>query len=656
MIPCPRCGQYQVCEELHVPLPTRKVGGLLDPFRGKLVAVMVTLSLVVLMLWIGQLLPGGVLGTLGSTCLIALVSLALLVLPFILLAALFWQDMFGPKDRWPRVYRRVCQACDYRWSWRPGESQAEAPVSPDQVPAPRPAPPPERRATQAFFCPQCGHRTFYDPWVESARCERCGFGPPTGARRRSYLAAVEKRVHQPLLDELLSYWDGSHTPDPDFGLERPEQALLFFETYQRTLGESPTPQAAERVLYLREYHPRRDEILAFVGAYLYLRRGERKEAARRFKRLIESCPGFADAWLWLSATTDDPAERRRLLREARAREPAHPLVRDAWAVATGRVPLTDRRPMEDSAAELVSAQCAQCGGTLHYEPGASQVVCPYCGHALELEAKPGEGASLGDLQLARQYQGHVWDEVERFAHCRACGAQLVTSGDGVALLAQQCPFCGSTSVLVEDNPRTIERPDAFVPFRIDERQAADAIGRGGRVGGWQGVYVPFWLFDGVVEVRWWSRAGSRGPLLRLGQQAEQKQVENLLFSGVHVPPPSFLEPVQRFDLSGLVAYQPQLLADWPAQLYTLDVEGAAQQADNAMMTLARRQAGLPILWRAPAAALRGGVGVRGLRSFQTHSLTYQLVLLPFWVAPLRGERGPGLALVNGQTGQAVVCP
>ena len=31
-----------------------------------------------------------------------------------------------------------------------------------------------------FICPECGHKSEYDEWKVSARCDSCGFEPPAG--------------------------------------------------------------------------------------------------------------------------------------------------------------------------------------------------------------------------------------------------------------------------------------------------------------------------------------------------------------------------------------------------------------------------------------------------------------------------------------------
>ena len=40
---------------------------------------------------------------------------------------------------------------------------------------------------QDFVCPQCGHKSSYNPWQESAHCPNCGYQP-------SEQAFLRKRV------------------------------------------------------------------------------------------------------------------------------------------------------------------------------------------------------------------------------------------------------------------------------------------------------------------------------------------------------------------------------------------------------------------------------------------------------------------------------
>lgn len=521
---------------------------------------------------------------------------------------------------------------------------------------------------QTFACPNCGRGSTYDPWVESAHCDECGYEPTTQGRRAAHHRHPKGKTatYQPLLDELLAHWNDTHKPDLDFALQTADQALAFFQDYQRMLGESPDALVGY-VEFMRNYQPNRGEILAFAGAYLLLKQGNRAEAVRHLRALTMQSK-FPDAWIWLTATTDNPAERKEYLEKALILNPAHPLANDAMAVLQGRVSPTEPGTRPGQQAKTI--KCPQCGGELRYEPGAAEVACPYCSHQVPLRQAnvlDGEARLVGDLRLKRRYQGQTWVGVERIAHCQSCGAELTTHHR----LSQQCVFCDSTNVLVEDHEWTLEQPDGFLPFAVGEEQAAEAIREAQQAGlqrfkTWltgkdkdqeilnvQGVYVPFWVFDGFVDVRAWSEGMSAfAPRSGLTEELDEGKMmfDNLMFVAVNLPAFSRLERIFPYTLDQMTPYAPRFLADWPALLYNRDVDTVAMKADRTMLGMARERAGL--LTAPTSQSSSRPVMIR--RSFQTSGLTYQLVLLPVWVALLRADDEFRLALVNGQTGKAAL--
>ena len=513
---------------------------------------------------------------------------------------------------------------------------------------------------QTFFCPRCGHRGTFDPWVESVQCANCGHTPPKDGQQRGRPAWIGATTHQPFLAELMSYWQGTHEPDPTFTLQSSEAALQFFEDYQRALGERPGARPGSSAGYIRNYYPGRREIPPFVSAYLLLKHGDRARAAEHLRALTTRFPEFADAWVWLTATTDDPYERLDYLRTAVAQEPAHPLARDALAIARGKVSPTAGRREDGVQQEAAAATCPQCGGGLHYQPAAKAVECPYCGHLLELRRTnllEQDATLVSDMRLRRRYLGRTWGELARVVRCRSCGARLTMT----RFLARQCLFCGSNSVLTEANRSRLEQPDGFLPFIIDELQAATAIQeayRTGLGGLWtritgnddklreiRGLYLPFWVLDGFVEERSWVTGGS-GAISpeETPPGVSLTMYDNLLFSAVTVPPRALLHEILPFELRALVPYEPSLLADWPAVLYQRDVEAAVQEAFAAFVGLARQSA--------EGAGGSESSGYRQVhRSYHVTSMTYQLVLLPVYTALRQSDRERRMALVNGQTGK-----
>jgi hypothetical protein len=81
---------------------------------------------------------------------------------------------------------------------------------------------------------------------------------------------MQVRAYRPFLDELRSHWNNTYTPDPAFSLETPERAVAFFQDYQRALGEDLSVSPGYHVTgYFRNHYPQREEVLSFVGAYLF---------------------------------------------------------------------------------------------------------------------------------------------------------------------------------------------------------------------------------------------------------------------------------------------------------------------------------------------------------------------------------------------------
>jgi uncharacterized Zn finger protein (UPF0148 family) len=543
---------------------------------------------------------------------------------------------------------------------------------------------------QPFVCPRCGHGSQFDPMTASAICPRCGYTPPTDLQamlrptgRRlgdGFRDRPRRATHQPLLDELLSYWAGNRTPDPGFRLSGPQEVQEFFEDYQQALGEDSHPLPGAQARYVRSHELEQQAIPWFVGALLLLGQGERAEAAQHLQRLTQDYPEFVDPWIWLSATTDDPAQRLDLLETAVAREPAHPLARDALAVAQGRVSPNGKRPQPGSEAEARASQCPQCGGALHYEPGAATVVCPYCNRdwdLREIDLLNQQARLVGDLQLRRRFEGHTWQEARRVVHCQTCGAELTMSHH----LSQVCAFCGSANVLIEDARQPFEQPDGFLPFQIDRQQARAGVetaqrstrqrlktlwsGQEPQVKRIVGVYLPFWVLDGFVEVRLpLERPSIEGPVNGLwpylpryaasfsedndpGIRTDLVMVDNLLYAAAQFPPPRLLEGVKPFELGGLVPYEPHLLADWPAALYHRDVEMVLPEARKAMLIRALQQTSTPSGQSDPSFG-------QSRRTYQVTTIAYQLILLPVWLALAQHEQERRLALVNGQTGHVAL--
>jgi hypothetical protein len=154
------------------------------------------------------------------------------------------------------------------------------------------------------------------------------------------------------------------------------------------------------------------------------------------------------------------------------------------------------------------------------------------------------------------------------------------------------------------------------------------------------VYLPFWIFDGVVDVCW-----SFGDGVVLPEVVEHRIFENLFFPAVEVPEPAVLQRLCPFDLDRRQAYDPRLPREWPVRVYDWPAEILAGRARDLMLGLAKLQVAeketLP-----PGAAPEGRAP-----SLWVHDVVCRLVLLPVWVALMERRGKHLLALINGQTGR-----
>jgi hypothetical protein len=529
---------------------------------------------------------------------------------------------------------------------------------------------------QSFVCPDCGHGSTFDPRLGPARCPQCGFTPPTDERRDDYLHEMRRQRYQPFLTELVSHWEGTHTPDLEFSLPTFAETERFYRAYRRALGADLYPQ------------PGRGQIQMFATGYLHLRRGEREKAAHHFRLLASLAPGFADAPVWLAATTGDPAARLGFLETALRLEPDHPLALDAKAIALSQV--TSPNAETGDAPGLV--HCPQCGTSAPCEPKAMEVVCAHCGLRLDLPQAEllDEGALPPSQQpLLRSVESQAWTEVQRIAHCLACGTKLTQC----QRLAERCALCGSASVVSEHAPPGLEQPDGFAAFELDEQQALDAIralqqpglrglqawwlawssqepgfryfpvrlpdtlrnlrtwwdGRRCQVASIVGIYLPFRMFDGVVEVRWPAGGDAVPP-----ESVQDTQVRGVLISAAETPTHGLLERLYRFDLEVVRPFEPGLLADWPVRLENQNVEAAVARAQRFMLGLVRLQIDTSRIPGSERTVRSGRFLPRDPPALRVCETTGRLVLLPVWAVQMerRGQRL--LALVNGQTGKVVL--
>ncbi|MBN2631517.1 MAG: primosomal protein N' (replication factor Y) - superfamily II helicase [Rhodobacteraceae bacterium] len=324
--------------------------------------------------------------------------------------------------------------------------------------------------------------------------------------------------------------------------------------------------------------------------------------------------------------------------------------------------------------------CEQCGADLRYSPGDTALKCDYCGHVQAIpDALAPRIRALHELDLNHALRADLApSEIEevRITPCPSCGAQVEFHG---ATHASECPFC-ATPVAIGTGTQRLIKPQAVLPFVIDERQGRAAmvkwLGRlwfapGGLVEyarkgrALSGLYVPYWTFDAVTRSRY---AGARGEYYyethtvtvqvngrneRRQQQVRKtrwhraagwvsRRFDDILVLASNSLPRRYTDALAPWDLSALRPYSPDYLAGFTSEGYTVSLSDGQRIARSIMAAQI-------------AADVRRDIGgdEQRIEHIDTdHSAeTFKHILLPIWMAAYKYNGRTFRFVVNGQTGR-----
>lgn len=484
-------------------------------------------------------------------------------------------------------------------------------------------------------CPQCGGQRTFVVTREKIECQRCGF--------------VMR--------------DAQNKPLP------------------------PEPKAAPQTLThnRREYKPiyritHRGGVESFVEAAYgtamdAVRRQDWDAAIKALLRCVDYRADFTDAHLWLGRLLEDPAQRRDHLTTVLAHEPTHPEALRDLMILDGEIeqPSADfneytmpelREVNAAVGTKVQKVNCPRCGSPSLTDDEAQGVVyCTSCGHRQQKTSGVGRFNSLSAALIKRRSQPIQWLVGERWLQCQSCGSTRTLSSEQ---LAETCPFCGSKNVIEQDALNTFQQPDGLVPFALTEKQAMANVheqlkGFGEKLKGFfntnkvkraeiEGVFIPFWVFDCVVDVQRTiidRRSYDRDykPLNPYRVETLPEMENNVLVAGVTSPPRSMTRELGKYRLSKAIAYEPSLITQHAAEIYSIDFDKAAMDAHEIVSTELRSKYG--------SLNITGDVTVTVTSLMK--QISFRLLLLPAWSVTLFEEDG-GVrpALVNGQSGKVVL--
>ncbi len=410
-----------------------------------------------------------------------------------------------------------------------------------------------------------------------------------------------------------------------------------------------------------------EELLGYGIAAL--KGGDRQQARRWLTKATLIKLSDARAWLWLSATTDDPTEQRDYLEKAVAAEPSNAAARRGLVMLSDKIDksrlvpegasVEPRRPAEPEEAAAEGFTCPKCGGPMQFDIEKSDLVCPYCGAVQVIEKKLAANTAEHSIDyVLPTTRAHRWAEAQQRLSCENCGAlSLLPPG----MQADRCPYCGSNRLVLSSERAELVDPQAVALFKITEKNALS------QVHSWlikglfvpddlvvkvsqvrlQPAYYPFWTFDGTLEITWnceVNEGSSKAPRWVQRRGSEFDLFDDVLVPGLRKMPIDELSRIEPFDLKDIVEFAPQFMAGWTALSYDLPLSDATLKAREKVIARLRRS--LP-------SKVEPGREKRNLTSGggKWSGLTFKYVFLPLWVGTYRYRGVDYRLLVNGQTGK-----
>ena len=340
--------------------------------------------------------------------------------------------------------------------------------------------------------------------------------------------------------------------------------------------------------------------------------------------------------------------------------------------------------------QVTNYQCPACTGPLHFAGGSGKLECEYCGASYDVaeiealyaekeeKAAAARQAAEETRQSAPSGDGGAWDtsgfsedwgtegDGMRAYSCPSCGAELICDENTAAT---SCPYCGNPTVVPGQFSGQL-RPDFIIPFRLSKEDAVKALKdhykgkiflpksftQENHVQEIQGIYVPFWMFDGEAEGDACYEA-TRSHTYRSGDyevtktehydvyRAGMVNFEKIPVDASSKMPDDHMDSIEPYDYQELKPFSTAYLPGFLADKFDVTVEQCLQRADQ------RCQGTL-------VSALRNTVTGYDTCTLINNSVNLKrgkvhYALMPVWMLNTKWKGKDFLFAMNGQTGKLV---
>lgn len=339
--------------------------------------------------------------------------------------------------------------------------------------------------------------------------------------------------------------------------------------------------------------------------------------------------------------------------------------------------------------QVTNYKCPACTGPLHFAGDSGKLECEYCGSSFEVaeieamyaekEAAAANAAKEAEAKAEeKQKKDNEWDFSEindwgddgakmKAYNCPSCGAELICEE---TTAATSCPYCGNPTI-VPGQFSGMLKPDYVIPFKLGKEDAVNALKQhykgkkflpkafadANHLEEIKGIYVPFWLFDGVVDGNI-SYEGTRSHTHTEGDEevtitehyhvdrAGSVPFERIPADASSKMPDDYMDSIEPFDYGDLKPFSTAYLPGFLADKYDVTVEECSDRADDRAKQTVR-----DLFYRDAAAGYEACVSTSEHLSIQRGKVHY--AMMPVWILNTKWNGQDFLFAMNGQTGKIV---
>ncbi|MBR0530544.1 MAG: hypothetical protein IJJ76_12385 [Ruminococcus sp.] len=304
--------------------------------------------------------------------------------------------------------------------------------------------------------------------------------------------------------------------------------------------------------------------------------------------------------------------------------------------------------------------CPNCAGTLQFDPTIGKMKCIFCDSVFSQEEAEQFFAQQNEEEEIKE-SGADWGEDAdgmRAYSCSTCGAEILCDQNTAAT---RCPYCDNTTVIEAQLSGAI-KPDVVIPFAFTKEQAMEKYKgyyekrklipkdflSGSRVEEIQGVYVPFWLYDGSVSIDAEFEAAditdNGTEITRKIYKADRRG--NIAFENVPADaskrmPDDIMDSVEPFDFGQLKPFSMTYMPGFLAERFDVEGDDDLERAEKRVTNSAKQKT---------RATVRHDEVTETRGDYKVNYTKKKYALLPIWYLTTSWNGKQWNFAMNGQTG------